>query len=152
LKEGRSFKRRSGVQSRAHSMVISSLLPAFIEEATRLVERAAHAFAVVGRAWEAGAADDSALGQAKSALHTLRGNASMIGHRGIHAVVVELERVLARAEDPRWCAPASVDILATGAALLRRLLREALDPPPEDGAVEAFASRVRQHLAAERPR
>jgi two-component system chemotaxis sensor kinase CheA len=102
------------------------LVQDFVDETLPLAEAAAREVLDLERAWAEPALPDAVLGPLRSHLHTVKGNAAMMGLDAVANVAHALEDVLAMcAELPAPRPARTVDILLRGADLLCGMVRAA---------------------------
>ncbi len=113
------------------------LLDDFVDEAILLIEGVTLALMDLEKAWAKASHDEGAIRRLKSNLHTLKGNAAMMGLVALEAVAHTLEDVCDLLTDDAT----SAAILREGRDLLEKIVGSAANEPRYSAAAAAFVAR-----------
>jgi two-component system chemotaxis sensor kinase CheA len=133
--------------------LLQSLLQDFVEEGLALAGEVGTAVLELEAVWAAGRDHEDVLRQMKSALHTLKGAAAMMGLQPIETLAHGLEDVCARVgEDPARRGRREIELLLAGADLMLAQVRRAGESALEHAPTQAFLGQVEETLrGSERP-
>lgn len=132
--------------------IFAGLVKDFVDETQPIVQEVGALLLKLEDAWRAGEDAAPLLRSLRGGLHTIKGNAAMMGLEPIAAVAHALEDACAEtiAGDPRGSSSLT-EILFAGCDLLGHLIRSAPAGEVDSERALAFVAQVKQSQAARRP-
>jgi two-component system chemotaxis sensor kinase CheA len=125
--------------------LFSSLVKDFVDETQPIAEEVGRLLLKLEQAWGSGEDDNPLLRSIKGGLHTIKGNAAMMGLPPIATVAHVLEDICAQAmENPSEARSSLAQVLIEGCDLVGQLIRSALSGDVDAGRAERFFARAKQ--------
>ncbi len=123
------------------------LLQEFVDESEPQIESIGAAFLELERHWKLGEAGSDLLAPTKGHLHTLKGNAGMMGIAPMQSVAHALEDLCELVSKRASCqSPETAELLIEGGDLLAEMVRVVVKDKPDPAPAKKFNATVSEYI------